>query len=231
MSRSERLLELLQVLRAHRYPVSGAELARTTGVSMRTLYRDIASLRAQGAVIDGEQGVGYVLQPGFLLPPLMFTPDEIDALVLGARWVERNTDETLTASVKTALSKIAHVLPEKRDVEVAETGLFALTTPPEFANAGHEASVIRGALRHACKLRIHYNDSTDTETVRTIWPIALGYFDQIQLLLAWCELRQDYRRFRVDRLCQIERLNQRPSRNRKVMLREWLEKNDAAPQT
>ncbi|KAJ34485.1 hypothetical protein BW45_03595, partial [Agrobacterium tumefaciens] len=87
MSRSQRLLDLLQILRSHRMPVSGAALAAKTGVSLRTLYRDIATLQAQGADIEGEAGVGYVLRPGFLLPPLMFSQHEIEALVLGSRWV------------------------------------------------------------------------------------------------------------------------------------------------
>jgi len=102
-------------------------------VSVRTLYRDIASLRAQGAVIEGEPGVGYVLRPGFLLPPLMFTPEEIDALVLGAKWVERHTDQALVAAVGTALSKITSVLPVVAHTEFESSGLFAEHTRHLYA--------------------------------------------------------------------------------------------------
>src|SRR5437660_11613561 len=111
MSRAERLLELIQRLRSHRYPVSGASLAADLGISLRTLYRDIASLQAQGARIDGEPGVGYVLRPGFMLPPLMFSQEEIEALVLGSRWVAERTDAALKHAANNALAKIAAVLP------------------------------------------------------------------------------------------------------------------------
>src|SRR6476660_2658089 len=98
MSRSQRLLDLLQILRRHRFPVTGAALAGELGISLRTLYRDIASLQEQGANIEGEPGLGYVLRPGFMLPPLMFSEDEIEALVLGSRWVAERGDERLGAA-------------------------------------------------------------------------------------------------------------------------------------
>src|SRR5215470_15967661 len=107
MSRAERLLDLIQALRRHRYPVSGSSLAEATGVSLRTLYRDIELLKAQGAHIDGEAGMGYVLRPGFMLPPLMFSEDEIEALVLGSRWVATRTDEPLGKAARNALAEIA----------------------------------------------------------------------------------------------------------------------------
>lgn len=111
MSRSERLLALLQLLRGHRYAITGAELANQLGISLRTLYRDIATLQAQGAHIEGEPGIGYVLRPGFMLPPLMFSEEELDALVLGSRWVVAHGDGALRASASSALAKIEAVLP------------------------------------------------------------------------------------------------------------------------
>jgi predicted DNA-binding transcriptional regulator YafY len=110
MSRSQRLLDLMQVLRRHRRPVIGAVLAEKVGVSLRTLYRDIESLKGLGAYIDGEAGVGYVLRPGFMLPPLMFTEEEIEALVLGSRWVSERADTPLGDAARNALAKIAAVL-------------------------------------------------------------------------------------------------------------------------
>src|SRR5882724_3329310 len=106
MPRSQRLLDLMQVLRRHRRPVSGAVLAEEVGVSLRTLYRDIESLKSLGAYIDGEAGVGYVLRPGFMLPPLMFTQEEIEALVLGSRWVAKRSDARLGLAARNALAKI-----------------------------------------------------------------------------------------------------------------------------
>src|SRR5437660_12795607 len=106
MSRAERLLELIQRLRSHRYPVSGAALAAELGISLRTLYRDIRALQAQGARIDGEPGVGYVLRPGFMLPPLMFSQDELEALVLGSRWVAERADSALRDAARNGIAKI-----------------------------------------------------------------------------------------------------------------------------
>src|SRR5579863_3556013 len=112
MSRAERLLSLLQALRRRRRPVAAAALAEELGVSQRTLYRDIAALRAQGADVAGEAGVGYQLRPGFTLPPLMFTAEELDALSLGALWVARNGDSALASAANNAMSKISAVAPE-----------------------------------------------------------------------------------------------------------------------
>src|SRR6185312_11045737 len=111
MSRAQRLLDLIQLLRSYRRPVSGAVLAGELGISLRTLYRDIETLKAQGAHIDGEPGVGYILRPGFMLPPLMFSEEEIEALVLGGRWVAERTDEPLGKAASNALANIAAVLP------------------------------------------------------------------------------------------------------------------------
>src|SRR5882724_11355558 len=112
MSRAQRLLDLIQALRGYRRPVSGATLAEALGISLRTVYRDIETLKAQGAHIDGEPGVGYVLRPGFMLPPLMFSEEEIEAIVLGSRWVSERADTPLGAAARNAIAKIAAVLPE-----------------------------------------------------------------------------------------------------------------------
>jgi len=111
MSRSQRLLALMEILRRHRYPLSGAMLAQQLGISLRSVYRDIATLQQQGASIEGEAGLGYVLRPGFTLPPLMFSEDEIEALVLGSRWVASRADTKLARAAENALSKINAVLP------------------------------------------------------------------------------------------------------------------------
>ena len=138
MSRAERLLELIQILRRHRRPVSGRMLAAELGVSLRTLYRDIGALQAQGAGIDGEAGVGYILRPGFMLPPLMFSEDEIEALVLGSRWVADRGDARLGAAARNALAKIAAVLPaDLRD----ELDASALLVGPGAAIAAGDAEL------------------------------------------------------------------------------------------
>src|SRR5438128_2305023 len=130
MSRSQRLLDLIQVLRRHRRPVSGAVLAEDVGVSLRTLYRDIETLKAQGAHIDGEAGIGYVLRPGFMLPPLMFIEEEIEALVLGSRWVHQRADQVLADAAANVLAKIGAVLPKDLRETLDDSGLHVAPGEP-----------------------------------------------------------------------------------------------------
>ena len=219
MSRAQRLLDLIQILRRHRFPVAGTSLADELGISLRTLYRDIDTLKTQGARIDGEPGVGYVLRPGFMLPPLMFSEEEIEALVLGGRWVAAQTDEPLGKAARNALSKIAAVLPDdlQRSLETS-----SLLVPIQRSAAGvTELPTIREAIRTERKLRITYSDEQDNRTSRTIWPFALGFFERIRMVAAWCEMRQDYRHFRTDRIRSLKITDSRYPRRRLAMLREW----------
>jgi predicted DNA-binding transcriptional regulator YafY len=217
MSRSARLLDLLQSLRTHRRPVTAETLARDLGVSVRTIYRDIGTLVGQGAPIDGEAGVGYVLKPGFLLPPLMFDDDEIEALVLGLRFVRQRGDEALGKAAINALAKITDVLPPDLRDAVAPTGL--LVGPGGDGGTDHAA--IRLAIRAERKLRLGYRDRHGKESQRVVWPIALGYFDKVNVLAAWCETRQDFRHFRTDRITAAVPGNERYPRRRRVLLAEW----------
>lgn len=222
MSRAERLLELMQCLRRHRYPVSGAALASELGISLRTLYRDIAALQAQGARIDGEPGVGYVLRPGFMLPPLMFSEDEIEALVLGSRWVADRADDPLGRAARNALAKIAAVLPTELRNALDASALFV--GPGAVIAAGDQALVsIRHAIRSESKLHIRYRDLQGRTSDRVIWPFALGFFDQVRIVAAWCERRQDYRHFRTDRIADLTVLDSRYPRRRQALLKEWRE--------
>lgn len=220
MSRSQRLLDLLQHLRTHRRPVSGAELARETGISLRTLYRDIATLQSQGANIEGEAGVGYVLRPGYLLPPLMFTEAEIEALVLGSRWVASRADGPMAAAARAALAKIAAVLPDELGEELENSTL--LIGPGKVLEMAHvDLGVVRATIRSQLKARIDYGDESGQGTQRTIWPFALAFFDQVRVVLAWCELRQDFRSFRADRVTVFLPLSMRYPRSRQSLLTEW----------
>ena len=183
MSRAERLLGLMQVLRRHRRPVSGATLARELRISIRTLYRDIASLQAQGAHIDGEPGMGYVLKPGFMLPPLMFSEEEIEALVLGSRWVADRGDPELAEAALNVLAKVGAVLPaDLRNELEGSTLLIGPPTPPAAGDA--ELPKIRRAIRTQRKLEIRYRDLKGEETARTVWPFALGFFERVRVLAA-----------------------------------------------
>ena len=220
MSRAERLLELIQVLRRHRRPVSGTALADELGISLRTLYRDVDTLRVQGAQIDGEPGIGYVLRPGYMLPPLMFSEAEIEALVLGSRWVADRADRPLGDAARNALAKIAAVLPD--DLRESLDTSTLMIGPGEPLPAGDaELPTIRQAVRTERKLRIAYVDADGTDTRRTIWPFALAFFDRVRVVAAWCELRQSYRHFRTDRIADLKLSERRYPRRRQALLKEW----------
>jgi predicted DNA-binding transcriptional regulator YafY len=220
LSRSARLLNLLQVLRRFRRPVSGKALAQELGVSIRTLYRDIATLQAQGAHIEGEPGVGYVLRHGFLLPPLMFTEDEIEALVLGSRWVADRADDLLGSAARNALVKIAAVLPPHLRDDLDGANLLVGPSEPIVADAV-DLAVIRRAIRSERKLTIGYRDRDGADSRRVIWPFALGFFDHARVVVAWCELRHDFRHFRTDRIASVATTDTRYPRRRQLLLKEW----------
>jgi len=222
MSRAERLLDLMQLLRRHRRPVSGRALADELGVSLRTLYRDIATLQAQGAGIEGEAGLGYVLRPGFLLPPLMFTEEEVEALVLGSRWVVDRGDSRLAGAARNALAKIAAVLPPDRREGLDGSAL--LVGPGSAIAAGDaELAAIRQAIRAERKLELSYRDGDGSDSRRVVWPFALGFFDRVRVVVAWCELRQSFRHFRTDRIQALTVTDTRYPRRRQAMLAEWRE--------
>jgi predicted DNA-binding transcriptional regulator YafY len=220
MSRSERLLALIQALRRHRRPVAGAALAAELGVSLRTLYRDIASLQAQGADIAGEAGVGYLMRPGFMLPPLMFSEEEIEALVLGSRWVAKQADDPLAAAAGNALAKIAAVLPA--DLRESLDASTLLVGPRRAGPAGGiDLAAVRAAIRAEKKLAIAYRDAKGEHTERTIWPFALGFLDHARIVAAWCEMRQDIRHFHTERIVRLEATGERYPRRRAALLKEW----------
>jgi predicted DNA-binding transcriptional regulator YafY len=220
MSRSERLLDLIQVLRRHRRPVSGARLAQELGVSLRTLYRDIQSLIATGAPIDGEAGIGYVLRAGYTLPPLMFTDEEIEAVVLGSRMVAGSTDARLARAARDALAKVTAVLPEEKRDSVEAAGLLAAPRPP-LAPDGVDLALLRAAIRAEHKVWITYGNEAGQRSERRIWPIALTFYERTRILAAWCELRDGFRHFRTDRIAAATATAERYPRRRRALMKEW----------
>ncbi|MEO9383240.1 helix-turn-helix transcriptional regulator [Chromobacterium phragmitis] len=211
MARSERLLDLLQLLRRYRLPVTAQTLADELGVSVRTVYRDIASLQLQGADIAGEPGMGYQLRPGFLLPPLMFADEEIEALVLGMRWVEKRADSRLARAAGNALAKVAAVLPDDLRRRLEDETL--LVGPADGPGIAVDMAALRDAIRLQRKLVLSYRDVNGGDSRRVVWPV--------QVLAAWCELRQDFRHFRCDRILRCESADERYPRRRQVLLKEW----------
>lgn len=216
--RSHRLFELLQVMRRWRGTVSGEVLARETNVSLRTIRRDIATLQGMGAHIDGEAGVGYILRPGFLLPPMSFTADEIQALVAGAQWVGGQPDRSLALAAQNALAKIGGVIPAEMR-PVLEDDTFYVGSEEKMSDL--DLGEVRRAIRHQRKMRIVYTDQSGAANGRTIWPIMIGFVDSQRLISAWCELRQDFRVFCADRIRHADFLDEHYPGNRRRLAKEW----------
>lgn len=222
MRRADRLLRLIQILRRHRRPVIGDVMARELEVSLRTIYRDIADLVTDGVPIRGEAGVGYVLGEGYDLPPLMFTIDELESVMLGLRWVARQGDPDLARAAQDSVAKIGAVIPEKSRPFLFDAGLlvssFGSNMPERIDVAG-----LRAAIRDGRKVSIAYQAEDGARTQRIIWPIAVSYLDARRLIIAWCEMREDFRSFRTDRMLAMESLQQKYPERRKVLLKRWQE--------
>jgi predicted DNA-binding transcriptional regulator YafY len=219
MNRTERLFALMDALRRHRRPVTAASLADELKVSLRTIYRDVQVLIGLGAPIDGEAGLGYLLRPGFFLPPLMFDEDELEALVLGARWVARQSDAALARAASNALAKIAAASPKDLRDTMANTGLWVGRL--ETAQMVADIKVVREAIRREHKLRIAYVAETGAATERAIWPIAMAFYERRQTVAAWCELRSAFRHFRTDRITALVTTGQRYPRRRVELVKAW----------
>ena len=220
-TRSARLLRLIDELNRRRRAVRGAELAESLGVSLRTLYRDIETLREQGADIDGEAGIGYRLRPGFMMPAMMFSEDELEAVVLGARWVAAHADPELAEAARTALDRVTGVLPSALRLQVETSGLFA----PDWRKPVAEPwlPTLRRAIRHGHRMRMRYLDGEDRVSERFIWPFAMAFLSEVRLLAAWCELRGGFRHFRADRVQALDDTGQPYPELRHQLLKRWRE--------
>jgi predicted DNA-binding transcriptional regulator YafY len=198
MRRADRLFSIVQHLRGRRL-TTAAQLARWLEVSERTIYRDIADLCASGVPIDGEAGVGYRIRAGFDLPPLMFSFDEIDALVIGARFVESWGGPGLASGARSALAKIAAALPSDKRIALERTSLFA---PGFFIDPkpGERLDALRRAIGERRFADLDYKDTEGRPTQRRVRPLGLYFWGDAWTLGAWCEMRRDFRNFRLDRI-------------------------------
>jgi predicted DNA-binding transcriptional regulator YafY len=176
MSRAERLLNLIEEFRRRRRAVSSDELAQTLGISIRTLYRDIASLRALGADIEGEPGVGYVLRSGFMLPPVVFSVEEVDALILGSRWVVEKADKPMAEAARKAMARLTAIMPNDL-VDRVDAQSLVFTPSVDSQAEAIDMTAVRRAIHLERKLHIQYTDEKGNESVRVIWPFLLVYFD------------------------------------------------------
>ncbi|QIF94486.1 helix-turn-helix transcriptional regulator [Proteus vulgaris] len=220
MTRTQRLLTLLQILKENRYPITAEALANKLHISARSIYRDIESLRDQGAEITGEAGIGYQLRSGLLLPPLTFDINELEALILGLRWVENNTDNELSYSALRAINKINAVVTTQHQTLLEQNTLFVPTN--RIIEVNHTiAKDLRLSLREEKKAKIDYKDAQKQLSHRVIWPIAVGYFQDSQVIAAWCELRQSYRHFRLDRIISYDVLSDNLPYPKSYLLDRW----------
>ena len=222
MSRSARLLQLLDALRCARQPQTGPQLAQSLGVSLRTIYRDIATLRTQGADILGDPGLGFEMRPGFLLPPLMFNADELEALLLGASWASLQADPQLAQAARAAMDRIRSALPLELRIAVDTSGLLvpSMQQSPEPETW---QTALRRAIRAEHIVVLHYEDRNGALTERRVWPFAMAYFERARVVSAWCELRQEFRHFRADRVHALQDLGQRYPERRQTLIQRWLE--------
>lgn len=221
MRKADRLFQIIQILRRARQPITAEAIAEELETSKRSVYRDIATLMAQRVPIRGEAGMGYVLESGFDLPPLMLTPDEIEAAVLGAQWVMARGDPGLVRAAEDLVAKIAAAVPERLRPLVLDpstrTRSDRLPIPPDMIDMVE----VRRAIHASRKIRIGYRDEKGEETARKVWPIAVGYLETVRMMVGWCEMRQDFRHFRTDRITTAEFLDERYPERPAVLRARW----------
>jgi predicted DNA-binding transcriptional regulator YafY len=201
-------------------PVTGAAIAGELEVSTRTVYRDVADLMALRVPITGEAGLGYLLAAEYDMPPLMLTPAELEAIVLGAQWVAKRSDPLLSPAARDVLAKIVTAVPAHLRPIVMQPSTGVAPRLDELAEEV-DTAVLRDAIRKGLKLRVRYRAEDGMETERTLWPVILGYSDANRILIAWCELRQGFRHFRTDRMGSAERLDQKVGEPRSLLMRRW----------
>jgi predicted DNA-binding transcriptional regulator YafY len=221
MRRADRLFQIIQILRRSGRPVTAEALAAELETSKRSVYRDVAALIGQRVPVRGEAGIGYVLDSGFDLPPLMLTSDEVEAAVLGAQWVAGHGDAALARAAHDLIAKIAATVPENLRPLILDP---AARTPPgwKILPDGLDVAQARAWMRQGRKIALSYRDAENRESERVIWPVVIGYLDAARTLIGWCELRQDFRNFRVDRIARATFLEERFPARPAALRAQWL---------
>lgn len=219
MRRGDRLFDIIQLLRGARGPLSAAALGRRLEVSARTIYRDIVALQASGVPVEGASGFGYVLGPGYDLPPLMFTAEEFQTIAVALDLVRRTGDLALQEAASRVRAKIAAVQPCHAPA-VAETPFFVWPQGAAVA-PGVSLALVREAIRQGRKVALAYVALDGAETRRVVWPLAIAYFAESTLLGTWCELRGDYRQFRADRIRALTLLEEDFPIGRPGLIEGW----------
>jgi len=221
MRRADRLFQIIQLIRSRKV-TTARWLAEELEISERTVYRDIRDLMTSGVPIDGEAGIGYILRRGFDLPPLMFNKEEIAALTLGARIVQSWGDPSLAKSAKQALDKIENVLPDTLKNQIEHTALFSPMTRLSITTANTLAD-LRSAISRSEKINIIYHRKDGTQSSRTLQPLGLFFWGQVWTLGAWCELRESFRSFRVDRIEKLDLTGEKHTQQKGQMLEDYIQ--------
>lgn len=219
MSRSIRLLNLLQLLREYRYPVTAQVLAERLQISQRSVYRDIETLRDQGVNIDAAAGLGFQLKEDFLLPPMTLNETEIEAIFLALNWLNDIPDQALKSASKAVLAKLNAVLPEHCQHLLEQTTLRSITAWLPVNEMLVEQ--VRLAIRQQVKITVDYADEQQRISSRVLWPFALGYFNDRIVLAAWCELRNGFRHFRIDRIQQLSLSQELYPQFKQQLFQQW----------
>lgn len=206
MRKASRLFEIIQIVRLAKKPVTAAEIAAQLEVTVRSIYRDIVELQSMRVPVEGGRGIGYILRPGFTLPPLMLTVEETEAIVLSLALLERTGDAELRQAAKQVNRKIAAAVPPPLAATFSANALHAWGRPAPAPEA-IDLAMVRRAIRDERKLALGYRDELARVTERTIRPIALIYYSQTANIVAWCELREAIRNFRADRVEDCEALD------------------------
>ena len=227
MRRADRLFQIIQVLQGRRV-TTARQLAERLEVSERTIYRDIRDLIGAGVPIDGEAGIGYVLRGGFHLPPLMFRPEEMEALILGARMVDAWCGAELARAAREALAKIEHVLPAELKHSLADSRMFA-PAHRDLQTLAPQLDRLRDAINRRCKVRLAYRRADGEDSERIIRPLGLAFWGTVWTLAAWCELRADYRSFRLDRIQKADLLEMGFEETDAISLRGFLSRIGRGP--
>lgn len=226
MRKADRLFQIIQILRRSSRPVTSFELADELEVARRTVYRDIAHLIAQRVPIEGEAGFGYVLDPRYDMPPLMLTPDEIEAVVLGVQMVARLNDAAMRNAANDVMSKITSVMPKGLLPYIAQPAV-GIQPCDAGGDVARDTRPLRLAIREGRKLQLEYRAADGTISSRTVWPMLLGYADTHSLLIAWCQSKQAFRHFRTERILKAEILDESIGVSKAKLRQQWQQWRDA----
>lgn len=220
MRRTERLFQIIQILRSARTPITGRALAEELEISLSTLYRDMAELHAQRIPITGEAGVGYVLDDGYDMPPLMLTADELEAAALGAAWVASQADPSLGRAARDLVAKLSAAIPKDLQPVVLDASSKPIQTRARVSES-FDGALLRHAIRERYRLQLAYQDRDGVKSERIVWPLLIAFLDRTRYLIAWCETKDDYRHFKTERVQELKVIAEKYPGRRAALLKGW----------